>query len=346
MSSFDKILDYLKNYSGRPLKIMEVCGTHTSAIIKSGIRELLSDKIKLVSGPGCPVCVTQQSYIDMLIKLSSKSNTVIVTYSDMLKVPGTTGSLSMAQADGSRIKMVYSPLDILPEAIENPDATYIIAAIGFETTAPVYCLMLDQIISKGIHNIQFLTSLKKIIPALDLLCADDIDAFIAPGHVTAIIGSNAYEGLSRKYKKPFTVTGFTSESILISLYNLVCMLECGRFGVDNIYKSVVTASGNVKAQDILNKYFVMGDAYWRGIGVILQSGLYLREDYREYDAGSFILSEPDEDTTCCSCSEVIRGKIQPTDCAFYGISCTPFNPLGPCMVSSEGACGVYYINKG
>jgi len=346
MRNFDRILDYLKNYSGRPLKIMEVCGTHTSAIIKGGIRELLSDKIKLVSGPGCPVCVTQQSYIDALIKLSRKSGTVIVTYSDMLKVPGSTSSLSMAQAEGSRVKMIYSPLDILPEAIENPDITYIIAAIGFETTAPVYCLMLEEIISKGIQNIRFLTSIKKIIPALELLCADDIDAFIAPGHVTAIIGSNAYVELSGKYKKPFTVTGFTSENIVISLYNLVHMVESGRYAVDNIYKSVVNATGNLKAQSILNKYFVVGDAYWRGIGRILQSGLYLREEYRMYDVGSFELVGNEDVDTLCSCGEVITGKIQPSDCAFYGNACTPFNPLGPCMVSSEGACGVYYINKG
>ena len=333
----DQVISYLKDYK-RSVKIMDVCGTHTSAIVKNGIKDLISDNIKLVSGPGCPVCVTPSSYIDVLVDYSKKENFCILSFGDMFKVRGSSESLSEAKASGANVELMYSPLDI----ILNSRINYIVAAVGFETTAPIYAVLMDKLIRENIKNIKFLTSLKTMIPALKYICEnEEIDGFIAPGHVSVMIGSDAYLGLCNEYKKPFVVSGFEPEHILCAIYEIVHQIDEGFFHVSNMYKSVVTREGNIKAMSLLYKYFGSYDATWRGLGKIKNSGLILKKEYKEFDLGSHNIVK-DNEIPGCRCSDVILGRITPDMCGMFKKVCTPENPIGACMVSSEGACGIYY----
>ncbi|WP_368294456.1 hydrogenase formation protein HypD [Dehalobacter sp. TBBPA1] len=337
----------LKELAGdhQELKIMEVCGTHTSSIFKNGIRSLLSPKIRLISGPGCPVCVTPASYIDKAIEWAMTPNCVLLTFGDMMKVPGSEKSLSEAKADGARVEIMYSPQEALKKAAANPELTYVIACVGFETTIPSYALVIEQTERSGLTNIKFLTALRRVMPALDFICATDneISAFIAPGHVSTILGSQAYAGLTKQYMKPFAVAGFEGEHILIAIYDLVKQVENHKHEVHNLYPSVVKPEGNAVALAYINNYFESGQAFWRGIGVIEDSGLYLNQKYRKYDAGSADLAgDTAQKTTNCRCGEVILGKINPDECPMFGKVCTPAKAQGPCMVSSEGTCGIWF----
>ena len=342
-----KVVEYLQNYDGRPLKLMEVCGTHTSSIFKNGIRSLISPKIKLISGPGCPVCVTPAAYIDKCLEYAGTENCSVLTFGDMIKVPGTGGSFADNKGDGVSVEVMYSPFEAVEKAEKNPQTTYVVAAVGFETTAPAYALMLEEAQKKNLSNIRLVTALKTVIPALEWICENqqDIDGFICPGHVSVIIGSNAYRGLADKYRKPFVVAGFEGEHILAVIYDIVRQIEDGRSEVRNCYTNAVRPEGNVKALDVIGRYFETGSAVWRGLGPIADSGLYLREEYRAYDGGSFGLDEDIVLPAACRCADVIVGRINPDQCPMFCTDCSPLNPYGPCMVSAEGACGIWYRNR-
>ena len=342
-----QIIDYLQSYDGRPVKLMEVCGTHTAAIFKSGIRSLISDKIKLISGPGCPVCVTPTAYIDKCIEYASKENHVLLTFGDMMKVPGSRGSLSEAKGNGNvNINIMYSPFEALEKAAENPHITYVVAAVGFETTAPAYAMMVKAAKEKGISNIKLVTALKTAIPALEWICEnqEDVDGFICPGHVSVITGSNVYIPLAEKYRKPFVVAGFEAEHILAAIYRIMKQLESGENAAENLYRNAVKEDGNRKAVDVINDVFEEGPAMWRGLGVIEDSGLYLNDEFSGYDGGSRALYEDMELPAECRCGDVIVGMINPDQCPMFGRKCSPMDPFGPCMVSSEGSCGIWYRN--
>ncbi len=342
-----QIVDYLKSYDGRPLKIMEVCGTHTAAIFKNGIRSLISPKIKLISGPGCPVCVTPTSYIDKCIEYARKENHVLMTFGDMMKVPGSAGSLSENKEKGKAdIQVMYSPFDVMEKAQREPQRTFVVAAVGFETTAPIYGLLLQEAREKGIGNIKLLTALKRAIPALRWICENQnhVDGFLCPGHVSVITGAGVYGELSQEYKKPFVVSGFEAEHILAALYNIVKQLEQGKSTAENLYKNVVRDGGNAKAQEVMEKIYDTGSAMWRGLGLLEDSGLYLKDGWEEYDAGSHQLYDDMELPKECQCGDVITGRMDPDGCPMFGTGCSPMKPFGPCMVSAEGACGIWYRN--
>ncbi|MCL1983026.1 MAG: hydrogenase formation protein HypD [Clostridiales bacterium] len=340
----DKIIDFLKNYDGPQLKLMEVCGTHTSSIARSGIRGILSQKIKLISGPGCPVCVTPAAYVDRCIDYSLKENHALVTFGDMMKVPGASGTLSAAKGRGARVELMYSPFETIGKAERNVETIYVVAAVGFETTAPAYALLVKEAKEKNIKNIRLVTALKTIAPALAWICENEkaIDGFLCPGHVSVITGTAGYEALCEKYGRPFAIAGFEPEQILACVYDLAFGLSNGRRPeVHNLYKSAVKEGGNKKAQEVMAECYMEGDAMWRGIGTIENSGLYLSKRYAEYDGGSFGLNEDLGLPEGCRCGDVIVGRISPDECPMFGRGCSPENPVGPCMASSEGACGVW-----
>lgn len=336
---FEEILKFLKEYDGEEISLMEVCGTHTAAIAREGIRGLISRKIKLVSGPGCPVCVTVSSYIDRLCELALANGHEVVTFGDMMRVPGSAGSLLDAKARGGRVHMAYSPFDTLKSARENPDTTYVFAAVGFETTAPIYALMIEEALRDNIQNIRFLMSVKTMPAAIEWICTQKsgIAGMIAPGHVSAIIGSAAFAPLAQKYALPFAVAGFEGKDILAAIYALVKLKAQGK--VLNLYPSVVREEGNPRAQEQLARIFEPGEACWRGMGGIPGSGLYLREEFMRFDAGSRGLADDAE--TGCMCGEVLTGR-DPVECPLFGKICTPDAPRGACMVSLEGACHSRY----
>lgn len=346
--SLDLVRTFLRDYDGPDMNIMEVCGSHTGAIAKNGIPGMLSDHIHLISGPGCPVCVTPSSYIDRLIELSLRPDTCIVTFGDLLRVPGSETSLAAAKGRGARVAMVYSPMDILDLARKNPETTFVFAAIGFETTTPVYALLMDELTASGIRNVKLLTALKTMPEAIDHLCSAgaDIQGFLAPGHVSVVTGSHIFEPLAEKYNIPFGVAGFSGEEILIALCGIVQAYNSAKPGkVMNFYPSVVTRDGNTQAQALIDHYFEKSDVVWRGLGAIPGSGKLLRKEYASYDAGSRGLVEDHKINAACCCDRVLMGRMKPTQCPLYGKACTPLKPQGACMVSTEGNCYSYFVNR-
>ena len=350
--SLAEMRDYLANYNGEKLHIMEVCGSHTAAISKNGIRGLLSPQIKLISGPGCPVCVTPTAYVDKLVELALTPNTCVVTFGDMLRVPGSKYCLSEILGQGGRAVMVYSPMDIFAMAEKEPDTTFVFAAVGFETTTPVYALLLEEIIEKNIENIKLLTALKTMPGVIEYLCENgaSIQGYLAPGHVAAVTGSKLFAPLAEKYGIPFVVSGFEGEEILEALCELVAIANAGvdssgttsSFFVKNCYPSVVSEEGNLKAQQLVTKYFVPSDAAWRGMGIIPGTGMELRPEYAKYDAGSQGLNEDNKRNKACCCDQILMGKMQPQQCPLFGKVCKPLTPQGACMVSTEGSCHSAY----
>lgn len=332
--------------SGRNVNIMEVCGSHTMAISRFGIRELLPDNISLTSGPGCPVCVTDAGYIDASIELAEKGIT-IATFGDMINVPGSKKNLAKCRSEGCKIEVCYSPLSILDSARKNPDKEFVFLAIGFETTmAPIVC-MLDSAVSEGLKNISMLTAFKLVPPALDVLTADQelkIDAFLCPAHVSAIIGSTAYEPIAGKYNIPCVIASFEPVEILLGINSILKQLTSNIAFVENDYERVVRKSGNLIAQNLFRKYLDECDASWRGIGIIPKSGLELQEKYSSFDAAKKfnITVNPGKPDKMCRCGDVLKGKIKPLECPLFAKKCNPMNPVGPCMVSSEGTCSAYY----
>lgn len=338
------VIRFLSEYDGDDITIMEVCGTHTASISENAIPSLISDKIHLISGPGCPVCVTVSDYVDKLCELALDGN-VIVTFGDMIRVPGSTKALKDVKGDGADVRMVYSPMDAIAMAEKESDKSFVFAAVGFETTTPIYALLIDEIIRKNITNLKILSALKTMPNVIDTLCKTDakVDGFIAPGHVAVITGSSAFNDLAKRYNVPFVVSGFEAEEILSSIYALVKLRGQGR--VLNLYKSVVSSDKNEKAYELVNKYFEPYDASWRGLGAIEGSGMVLRNEYSLYDAGSRALVNDYSHKNGCSCGDVITGRKKPCDCPLYNKVCTPENPKGACMVSSEGSCFNYITNN-
>lgn len=345
MADLNSIRRFLEEYDGDDLYFMEVCGTHTAAISENGIHKMVSPKIHLISGPGCPVCVTVASYIDRLVELSLEENTCVVTFGDMIRVRGTRISLSDAKALGAHIQMVYSPVEIIELARKNPSVKYVFAAVGFETTTPIYALIMDTLVNERIKNVRFLTALKTMPAVIDKVASmrTSLSGFLAPGHVSVITGSNIFEPLARKYSLPFVVSGFEGEQLLASIYALVKKHD--QPIVLNLYKNAVTAEGNKEAMEKVSRYFDVSEAAWRGLGIIDNSGLVLKEEYMEYDAGSKDLIQDNMYNKGCSCASVITGMAAPVDCPLYGKVCTPDNPQGACMVSTEGSCFNYYVNR-
>lgn len=344
MEQLERIRAYLASYDGPEVKFMEVCGTHTASIAKQGIPSILSPKIRLISGPGCPVCVTVTDYIDRLIALAKEKENVIVSFGDLLRVRGSAESLSEAKAEGAKVVMVYAPSQTLDLAEKDPQHTYIFAAVGFETTAPVYALMLQEADRRGLENVKLLTSLKTMPQVIDWVCADGsvpIDGFLAPGHVCSVTGYACYEPLAEKYHLPFVVSGFSGEQLLASIYRLTRLRGTDR--VENLYRSVVERDGNPEALSLMERFYEPCDASWRGMGRIAGSGLLLRKEYAKRDAGSAGL-DGDHAGTGCQCASVLTGRISPTGCPLFGGICTPQDPHGACMVSQEGACYNYYIS--
>jgi len=336
--SLKEMRDFLANYDGPEIHIMEVCGSHTAAISKNGIRGMLSEKIHLISGPGCPVCVTPTAYVDKLIDLAMTPNTCVVTFGDMLRVPGSKYSLSEVQGMGGRAIMVYSPMDIFALAENEPETTFVFAALGFETTTPVYALLLEEVIERNIENVKLLTALKTMPGVIEYLCENgaSIQGYLAPGHVAAVTGSDLFKPLAEKYQIPFAVSGFEGEEILEALCGIVSANDEAK--VMNFYPSVVSAEGNVRAQELVTKYFQATDAAWRGMGIVPGTGMELRPEYDKYDAGSKALVEDNKRNKACCCDQILMGKMQPQECPLFGKVCKPLTPQGACMVSEEGSC--------
>ena len=333
--------------SKRPLSLMEVCGSHTVSIFRHGIRNLLPKTIRLLSGPGCPVCVTAARDIDRALVLARTPGVVFSTFGDMMRVPGSSGSLQEARAQGADVRIVYSPLDALNFASREPEKKIVFFGVGFETTSPLIAATLKKAIYSGIKNFTVFSVHKLIPPALKALVSSqeiEIDGFILPGHVSAIIGTGPYEFLAGENHIPAVVSGFEPLDILQSIWMLVAQAERDEAKVEIQYKRVVSAEGNRRALQWLGEIFEPVDDCWRGLGSIPQSGLKLRQEWREWDAeGSFDFpTESAKDDPRCQCGKVLRGTLLPPECPLFSKICTPENPLGPCMVSSEGTCSAYF----
>lgn len=332
-------------YDGR-MTFMEVCGTHTMAIGRHGIRTLLPDSIQLISGPGCPVCVTPISYIDHAVALARRPDTTIVTFGDLVRVPGSTSNLQREQAAGGAIKIVYSPLDAVALAERSPDKTIVFLGVGFETTAPAVAGAILTAHQKQLKNFRVLCAHKTMPNAMSLLLDDPglrIDGYLCPAHVSAIIGSDAYSTLVARYRVPCVITGFEPLDILQGIGMLARQISHGAARVENQYRRVVKPAGNVRAQEILARVFEPCDAHWRGIGEIRDSGLKLRPEYACHDAARIdIAIEPPKEHLGCLCGEILKGKARPADCPLFGDPCTPEDPVGACMVSNEGTCAAVY----
>ncbi len=332
---------------GKKLRFMEVCGTHTVAIFRLGIRQLLPENVELVSGPGCPVCVTNDDYIDKAIEYSRRKDFVIATFGDMLKVPGSRSNLAKSVAEGADIRVVYSPLDCLKLAQENPCKKVIFLAVGFETTAPTQAATVLAAKEKGIKNLFMLSAQKLVPPALRFLLGDakvKVDGFLLPGHVAVVIGANAFNFLSGEYHVPSAISGFEAEEILTALISLLEQIDSGKAEVTNNYRSVVKAEGNIAAKRILTQVYEIVDADWRGIGKIPASGLKMRDEFEAFDIERIepVEIERVKEKSACRCGEVLRGVINPTECPLFGKACQPLHAIGPCMVSVEGVCAAWF----
>ena len=344
MNDLERMLQYLREYDGKPVRIMEVCGTHTATAAKAGLRSLLPRNIRLISGPGCPVCLAASAYIDKLCELAA-DGCIIASFGDLLRVRGQSGSLLDMKAQGARVEIVYSPLDALKLAGTHPQSTVVMAAVGFETTAPSYALALETAAENNILNFRLLTALKRLIPAMETMCADEtVDAFIAPGHVAAVIGSDCFAPLAYRFLKPIVVAGFSAQEMVAAICLL--MRRMGSGFTANLYSEVVRPQGNERALSTLDQYFKPDEAYWRGLSKIPDSGLYLKEEYAFFDAGSRDLFDKADSQNGCRCGEVLTGRIDAAECPLFGTGCTPANAFGPCMVSAEGACGIRYTEEG
>jgi hydrogenase expression/formation protein HypD len=341
-----QVMDEACKALGRQINIMEVCGTHTVSIFRSGIRSTLPDGLRLLSGPGCPVCVTDQSYIDTVLQLAERDDVLIATYGDMIRVPGRGGSLETKQPSAN-VKVVLSSDDALQLARDNPTRKVVFVAVGFETTAPATAVVVKQAAQEGTENFLVLSGHKLVVPAMRALVSEKnhrIDAFLCPGHVSAIIGYGAFAEIVEQYGRACVVAGFEPLQIIEGLGEICKQIAAGKAELKSIYTAVVTEQGNTTAQAVIAECFEAADGYWRGLGKIEKSTLKLRDEYTQFEAlKTFDISEePVEDTSGCRCGQVLCGLIEPPECHLFGHSCTPERPVGPCMVSSEGACAAWY----
>ncbi len=328
------------------VRLMEVCGTHTMSIFRSGIPSLLPDNLKLLSGPGCPVCVTSQGDIDRILAVAQLP-VVTCSYGDMLRVPGQDGSLESARAKGSDVCVVYSALDSVRMAQAQPTREFVFAAVGFETTAPATAAAVLEARRLKLRNWSVMCSHKRVVPALHALFAADttrIDGILLPGHVSVILGSNVYRALPSLYDFPMVIAGFEDWQIVEAVARLMELAAGRQMVLENMYPEVVTPEGSIHAQQLLRVVFQLGDAEWRGLGNIPDSGLILAPAFDDFDAGRRYGVRPIEgrEHPACRCGEIITGLVQPSDCKLFGTACTPVHPLGPCMVSSEGTCQAWF----
>jgi len=332
--------------SRKPVRLMEVCGTHTVSIFRSGLRSLLPGTVTLISGPGCPVCVTPISYIDEIIALSRKEDFIITTFGDMMRVPGSTSTLEKEKTDGAYIRIVYSTLDALKIAQDNSSKEVVFMGVGFETTSPTIASAVLRAQKDEINNFSVLSVAKIIPPAMKALLEGkevNIDGFICPGHVSAVIGSKPYTFISSQYKVPCVICGFEPLDILQSIYMLVKQIEDGRAEVKIQYERAVKPEGNKIALNKINEVFKVVDSDWRGIGNISLSGLEIQDKYKQFNARKFEVEiEETREPKGCRCGEVLRGVITPSECSLFRKVCSPENPQGACMVSTEGTCAAYY----
>ena len=334
-----------------PLRLMEVCGTHTMAIAKSGLRSLLPEGIRLISGPGCPVCVTANADIDRIIALTRVDGLTVASFGDMLRVPGSSTSLAARRAEGAAVEVVYSPLDALRLATEQPERQVAFVGVGFETTAPIIAATILRAEAGLIPNFSVLPAMKLVPPALTALLDDPalaLDGLILPGHVSSILGLEPYAFIAESYAMPAVVTGFDAPDILLGVFMLLEQIAAKQQGqalaVGNAYQRAVREDGNKEALRSMQRVFEPVDAAWRGLGEIADSGLGMRQEYAAFDAGQRfeLVVEPTVEPRGCRCGDVLRGLIAPPECPLFGRACTPTDPLGPCMVSSEGSCAAYY----
>jgi len=342
-----QLIERVKKISTRRARLMEFCGGHTISIMKNGIRQLLPDTIQMLSGPGCPVCVTANADIDKAIALARLPDTIITTFGDMLKVPGSYSSLQQERARGADIRIVYSTQDALQIARNNPGKSVIFIGIGFETTAPTIAAAILQAETEKINNFSVLCLLKLCPPVMKALLdlgEIKLDGIVCPGHVSAIIGSQPYEFIPRDYNIACVVSGFEAVDILLSVTMLVQQIETRSPRVEIAYRRGVRPKGNVTALSLMDRLFLPDAAAWRGIGELPGSGLKLRKEYERFDAGLLfpVAVEPVREAKGCICGAILRGVKTPADCQLFRKVCIPENPVGPCMVSSEGACSAYY----
>lgn len=331
---------------GRQINVMEVCGTHTVSIFRNGIRSILPGNLKLLSGPGCPVCVTDQGYIDAVLQLADRDDCIIATYGDMIRVPGKDHSLETKQAKAN-IKVVLSSEDALQLAKDNAGKTVVFIAVGFETTTPATAVAVQEAAAESVDNFCVLSGHKLVVPAMRALLSgmnNNIDAFLCPGHVSVIIGYGAFAEIVTDFSRPCVVAGFEALQIIEGLGEICRQLSVGAPELKSMYPAVVTEKGNAAAQRIVAEVFEPVDGYWRGLGKIGGSTLKLRDKYSHFDAfGRFGISDtPTAEETNCRCGEVLCGLIDPPECNLFGRKCTPQEPVGPCMVSSEGACAAWF----
>ena len=334
----------------RTINVMEVCGGHTHSIMKYGLPQLMPENVKFIHGPGCPVCVMPKERIDHAYVLATQEDVILVTLGDMIKVPGSHGSLQDARARGADVRFVYSPLDALKIAKENPEKQVIFFAIGFETTTPMTAALLDAVIKRGVKNLLFHINHVTVPEAMAALLSDadcKIDAFLGPSHVSVISGSKIYEEFPRDFGKPVVVAGFEPVDVMQSISMLVKQFVDGRRELEVEYKRAVNREGNLKAQALNDKYFQKAQNFrWRGLGDIPKSGLKLRSAYDAYNAEvvykDILPSQEINDHKFCICGDVLKGKANPPECSVFGTACKPTTPIGSCMVSSEGACAAYY----
>ena len=342
-----RIIEKIKGISQKKVRLMEVCGTHTMAIFKSGIRSLLPPTITLLSGPGCPVCVTARNEIDAFIEISKIDDVIVATFGDLIRVPGTNSSLQKEKAEGRDIRIVYSAMDAIEIARNNPQKKVVFLGVGFETTAPTIAASILVASQTSLENYLVYSAHKLVPPALSALMenkAVNIDGFLLPGHVSVIIGSQAYKPFFNKYHLPCSIAGFEPADLLQSILMLVDQIESNKPRLDNDYSRAVTNEGNVKAKKLLEDIFKIVDTKWRGIGTIKQSGLKIRKCFEIFDAQKqleFVLP-PTQPPRGCLCGEILIGAKIPPECPLYKKVCTPQDPEGPCMVSSEGTCAAYY----
>jgi hydrogenase expression/formation protein HypD len=348
LSEIRKLTEHLSTNQDKSIKLMEVCGGHTHAIFQHGLLSLLPDQIELIHGPGCPVCVIPIGRLDQAIALAQDPNVIFTTFGDVLRVPGSKQSLQQARATGADIRIVYSPLDALQVARDNPDREVVFFAIGFETTAPSTALTILQAEKEEINNFSILCHHVTIVPALQSLLADpnlDIQGLIGPGHVSMVIGTQPYQFIPDRYHKPVVVSGFEPLDLLQSIWLLLLQMVEGRCQVENQYARLVNVQGNPIALESLDRVFELRDRFeWRGLGDIIGGGLQLKYTYRQFDAEhKFIVPHHQvADAAICQCGEILKGRLKPWQCQVFGTACTPTTPIGTCMVSSEGACAAYY----
>jgi hydrogenase expression/formation protein HypD len=341
------LVQELKNAVTKPLRVMEVCGSHTMAIFRNGIRSILPHGLELVSGPGCPVCVTSAAHMDAFIGMADRPGVRVAIFGDLFRVPGTHGSLAEASSRGARVDIVYSPMDALDLAIKNPEELVVFLGVGFETTTPGIAATIHAAKTHNVENFVVFSTQKTMPAPMEALLSDpalQIDGLLCPGHVSSIIGAGAWEPLAQRYNLACVVAGFETADLLKSLILLARQVGTGDIKVENVYPRAVAWEGNLRAAKMVAEIFEPADMEWRGLGRIPLSGLKIREKYAAYDAEvrlEITLPEAREPKGCL-CGNILKGMNTPKECPLFGGRCTPANPIGPCMVSSEGTCAAYH----